>query len=215
VGGVIWVLATSYGFLVENEVGQLIPNPELPAPQGNLMATIVQGVLGGAEQPLLLFALGGLMAVLLEMAAVPALAFGLGMYLPIEINLAIFTGAGVGYFIGRSGKTDEEKAARKEQGTLIASGLMAGAAIMGTIGAFLLLPQAKKPFEWIGIDLAHAPMEYLDIVFMSEVGTGGYAHWYERFGGQLLSVVGVAALIACCYFLARKGAREQMEEEGE
>jgi len=214
VGGVIWVLAESYGFLIEIQPGQWVPNPELPAPQGNLMAAIVEGVLGGKEQPLLLFALGGLMAVLLEMAAVPALAFGLGMYLPIEINLAIFAGAGVGHFISRSGKSEEEKAARKEQGTLIASGLMAGAAIMGTIGAFLLLPQLRKPFEWIGIDITHAPMKYLDVVFMSEEGSGAFAHWYEGIGGQLLSVVGVAGLIYGCYFLARKGAKAQMEEEG-
>ncbi|MFA9472738.1 MAG: OPT/YSL family transporter, partial [Deltaproteobacteria bacterium] len=74
-------------------------------------------------------------AVMLEMAKVPALAFGLGMYLPIEINMAVFFGAAVGHFIGRSGRTEAEREARKDQGTLIASGLMAGAAIIGTIGA--------------------------------------------------------------------------------
>lgn len=203
VGAVIWVLATSYGFMIPDETGQMVVNPDLPAPQGNLMATIVEGVMGGQEQALILFLLGGLVAVLLEMAKVPALAFGLGMYLPIEINMAVFFGAAVGHFIGKTGKTEEEREARKEQGTLIASGLMAGAAIIGTIGAILLLPQ-------IG-----APMEYLDILHASEQGTGAFAAWYEGIGGQLVSVFGLAALVFVCYILARKGADWQMAEESE
>ncbi|MCP4898616.1 MAG: oligopeptide transporter, OPT family [bacterium] len=203
VGGVIWVLANSYGFMIPDASGQMVVNPALPAPQGNLMATIVEGVMGGQKQALILFALGGLVAVLLEMATVPALAFGLGMYLPIEINMAVFFGAAVGHFIGKSGNTEEEKEARKEQGTLIASGLMAGAAIIGTIGAILLLPQ-------IG-----APMEYIDFLHVSEQGAGSFAQWYEGFGGQLVSVFGLAALVLACYFLARKGAKWQLEEEKE
>jgi hypothetical protein len=137
------------------------------------------------------------------MAKVPALAFGLGMYLPIEINMAVFFGAAVGHFIGRSGSGEEERAARKEQGTLIASGLMAGAAIIGTIGAILLLPQVGEP------------MLMVDAVYLSEQGAGAFAEWYEGIGSQLLSVLGLAALVAVCYLLARTGARWQMQEEGE
>jgi hypothetical protein len=125
------------------------------------------------------------------------------MYLPIEINMALFAGAAVGHFIGRSGKTDEIKAARQEQGTLIASGLMAGAAIVGTIGAVCLLPQ------W------GAPAEMIDLVHLSGEG-GDFANWYDNhIGAQLLSVGGLALLILCCYFLARKGADWQLEEEKE
>lgn len=212
VGGVIWVLANSYGFTIM-EGGQPVPNPDLPAPQGNLMAAIVSGVMGGEEQALLLFALGGLVAILLEMAKVPALAFGLGMYLPIEINMAVYFGAAVGWFIGRSGKTEEDKEARKEQGTLIASGLMAGAAIIGTVGAILLLPQLKTPLSWIGLNLEHAPMKYLDLVHLS--GDGSFAHWYEGFGGQFVSVIGLAALVFLCYWLAKVGAKWQLSEQAE
>jgi putative OPT family oligopeptide transporter len=201
VGGVIWVLATSYGFLILDDTGQQIVNPNLPAPQGNLMAAIVSSVMGGEQQALILYALGGLVAILLEMAKVPALAFGLGMYLPIEINMAGFFGAAVGHFIGRSGRTEEEAAARKEQGTLIASGLMAGAAIIGTIGAILLLPQVGEPMLWA------------DAVHLSEQGEGAFAHWYEGLGSQLVSVLGLAGLVAVCYWLARVGARWQIEEE--
>ncbi len=203
VGAVIWVLATSYGFMVENEAGRMVVNPDLPAPQGNLMATIVSSVMGGEQQALILFLLGGIVAIMLEMAKVPALAFGLGMYLPIEINMAVFFGAAVGHFIGRSGRTEAECEARKEQGTLIASGLMAGAAIIGTIGAILLLPQMGEVM--LAVDVLHA----------SETGTAVFAGWYEGLGGQLLSVVGLAALVAACFFLAKVGARWQMEEEQE
>jgi hypothetical protein len=182
----------------------MVVNPDLAAPQGNLMANIVEGVMGGQEQALILFALGGLVAVLLEMAKVPALAFGLGMYLPIEINMAVFGGAAVGHFIGRTGKTDEVKAARKEQGTLIASGLMAGAAIMGTIGSLLLLPEFGEP------------MKFIDMVKVSEAKAGIFAHWYEASKySQLISVGGLAVLILLCYLLARKGAGWQLAEEKE
>ena len=200
VGAVIWVLATSYGFMIKDATGQLVVNPDLPAPQGNLMATIVSSVMGGEQQALILFVLGGIVAVMLEMARVPALAFGLGMYLPIEINMAVFFGAAAGHFISRSGRTEEEREARKEQGTLIASGLMAGAAIVGTIGAILLLPQLL------------APMQYIDVLHASEQGAGAFASWYQGIGGQLVSVVGLFGLVALCYLLARKGARWQMEE---
>lgn len=200
VGAVIWVLATSYGFLIKDATGQMVVNPNLPAPQGNLMATIVSSVMGGEQQALILFALGGLVAIMLEMARVPALAFGLGMYLPIEINMAVFFGAAAGHFISRSGSTEEEREARKEQGTLIASGLMAGAAIVGTIGAILLLPQLL------------APMLYIDVLHRSQQAAGAFATWYEGIGGQLVSVVGLLGLVALCYLLARKGARWQQEE---
>ncbi len=203
VGAVIWVLATSYGFMIDDGSGQMVVNPNLPAPQGNLMATIVSSVMGGEQQALILFLLGGIIAIMLEMAKVPALAFGLGMYLPIEINMAVFFGAAVGHFIGKTGKTEEEREARKETGTLIASGLMAGAAIIGTIGAILLLPQVGEP------------MLMVDVLHFSEEGVGTFAQWYEGFWGQLVSVLGLAALVSACYFLAKKGAQWQLAEESE
>ena len=201
VGAVIWVLATSYGFMIDDGTGQMVSNPNLPAPQGNLMATIVSSVMGGEQQALILFLLGGIIAVMLEMAKVPALAFGLGMYLPIEINMAVFFGAAVGHFITKSGRTEVEQEALKEQGTLIASGLMAGAAIIGTIGAILLLPQLGES------------MLLVDILHNSEQGAAVFAGWYESLGGQLVSVLGLAALVAGCFFLAKKGAQWQRDEE--
>jgi hypothetical protein len=129
------------------------------------------------------------------MASVPALAFGLGMYLPIGITMSIFSGGVAGYFISKSGKTEKIRKIRKEQGTLIASGLMAGAAIIGTIGAILLLPTFG------------APMEFIDL--------GKETAWYESTGSQILSVVMFLLLMLICYGLACKGARMEMEETGE
>ena len=140
---------------------------------------------------------------MLEMAKVPALAFGLGMYLPIEINMAVFFGAAVGHFISRSGRDEAERESLRDQGTLIASGLMAGAAIIGTIGAILLLPQVGEPMLWV------------DVLHLSEQGAGSFAAWYEGIGGQLVSVLGLAALVVGCFLLARKGAAWQKAEEGE
>jgi hypothetical protein len=80
---------------------------------------------------------------------------------------------------------------------------MAGAAIVGTIGAILLLPQVGEP------------MLMIDVLHQSEEAAGAFATWYEGIGGQLVSVLGLGALVAGCYFLARKGARWQIEEENE
>ena len=78
---------------------------------------------------------------------------------------------------------------------------MAGAAIIGTIGAILLLPQLGES------------MLLVDALHRSEQGTMAFAKWYEGLGGQLVSVLGLAALVASCYFLAKKGAKWQLDEE--
>lgn len=203
VGVVIWVMNSAFGFLIEDPAtGAMIVNPDIPAPQGNLMAAIVSSIMGGENPPFFLYALGGLVAVLLEMASVPALAFGLGMYLPIEINLAIFAGAGFGALVGKSGKTEEEKAARKEQGTLIASGIMAGAAIMGTIGAFMLLE----------IGWYNAPINFINLTKLTGEGSAFMTGYFDAFGGQIVSVLGFLGLGAACYLLAKAGARWQRDE---
>ena len=202
VGIVIWVIANSYGFVPSPEH----PNP-VPAPQGNLMAAIVGGLMGGEDQPLFLYALGGLVAILLEMARVPALAFALGMYLPIEINMAVYAGAGFGWWIERSGRDEKEREALRDQGTLIASGLMAGAAIVGTVGAIFLLPQ------WTKLGLAAPPMELIDLVRRAGEH-GAWTRFYEGFGGQLLGLAAFVGLGLLCRAIARHGARLAAEESG-
>ena len=201
VGIVIWVIANSYGFVATPDH----PNP-VPAPQGNLMAAIVGGLMGGKEQPLFLYAMGGLVAILLEMARVPALAFALGMYLPIEINMAVYAGAGFGWWIERTGRDERERERLRDQGTLIASGLMAGAAIVGTVGAIFLLPQ------WTKLGLSAPPMKLIDLVHHAGEH-GGWNAFYEGFGGQLVGLLAFVGLGFLCWVIARHGARLQAEEE--
>ncbi len=196
VGVVIMILANSYGFTIVNEAGQRVANPNLPAPQGNLMAAIVTALLGGENQPYLLYALGGLIALMLEMVKVPALAFALGMYLPIQINMAVLAGGVASHLIGRTGGTEEIRKARQGQGTLIASGLLAGAAIIGTIGATMRL------------DLLGNVAQYLDVRKYSEPFIHGY---YEAFGGQLVTVLMFGGLVGATYLIARWGAQTELD----
>jgi hypothetical protein len=104
-----------------------------------------------AGQPWLLYALGGICAVMLLMAGVPMLAFALGMYLPIFINMAVLAGAVCAWVIARTGRTPEVKKARAEQVTLIAAGLMAGAAIVGLLTAVLRLTSIGAPIQYISV----------------------------------------------------------------
>jgi putative OPT family oligopeptide transporter len=199
VGVVIMILARSYGFTAVDAQGHPIPGADpLPAPQGNLMAAIVTAVLGGKDQPYLLYALGGLIALMLEMIKVPALAFALGMYLPIQINMAVLTGGFASWLIGRSGSSEEIRKARQGQGTLIASGLLAGAAIIGTIGATMRL------------DLLGNVAQYLDLRRYSDAFAETY---YEGFGGQIVSLLMFAGLGFVCYVIARWGAREELSSD--
>jgi putative OPT family oligopeptide transporter len=200
VGVVILILSKSYGFTIINEAGQTIANPNLPAPQGNLMAAIVTALLGGENQPYLLYALGGLIAIMLEMVKVPALAFALGMYLPIQINMAVLAGGLANYIVGRTGGSEKVQQARQGQGTLIASGLLAGAAIMGTIGATMRL-------DW---PLVGSIARFLDIRNFSHAFTEKY---YEAFGGQFVSVLMFIGLGVVCYLIARWGATEETKSQ--
>ncbi len=195
VGVVILILEKSYGFTILNEAGQRIANPNLPAPQGNLMAAIVKALLGGENQPYLLYGLGGLIAITLEMVKVPPLAFALGMYLPIQINMAVLAGGFASWVVGRTGGSDRVRTARQEQGTLIASGLLAGAAIIGTIGATMRL------------DLVGNVARYLDVTAYSRRFAEGY---YEGFEGQLVSLLMFVGLGVACWSIARWGANEEI-----
>jgi len=197
VGVVIMILANSYGFTVLNEAGQRVANPNLPALQGNLMAAIVTALLGGENQPYLLYALGGVIAIMLEMVKVPALAFALGMYLPIQINMAVLAGGIASYIVGRTGGTDVVRKAREAQGMLIASGLLAGAAIIGTIGATMRL------------DLLGNVAQYLDVRNYSEPFVHGY---YEAFGGQFVSMLMFVGLVGACYIIAKWGAQTELDD---
>ncbi len=154
---VIPLMNEAYSFLVKDVVtGQMIPNDKvLPAPQGNMIAAVSNGMINDpAGQPWLLYGLGGLVAILLLMAGVPMLAFALGMYLPIGINMAVLAGAVCAWIISKTGKDEKVRKSRAEQGLLIASGLMAGAAIFGILTAVLRLSAVGAPIRYmsVGVD---------------------------------------------------------------
>ncbi len=138
VGGVMMVLNQTYGFTGENA---------LVAPQANAMAAVIEPMMNGGNAPWLLYGIGALIAIVLTLCKVPALAFALGMFIPIDLNLPLLIGGAVSWFVGsrckasRTGLSPEEcgkvNAERQEKGTLIASGFIAGGALMGVVSAIL------------------------------------------------------------------------------
>jgi len=129
---VIILMAKVYGF----SPSAAHPNP-LPAPQPNAMAAVLRGVFGGGGAPWFLYVLGAVTAAAVEMCGVSGLAFAMGMYLPMELNSPLVLGAAVAWFVQRSTKDEQLAKARNEKGTLIASGFIAGGALVGVLSALL------------------------------------------------------------------------------
>jgi putative OPT family oligopeptide transporter len=129
---VILLMAKVYGF----SPGPGHPNP-LPAPQPNAMAAVLRGVMAAEGAPWFLYALGAVFAVVVAMCGISALAFALGMYLPMELNSPLVLGAAAAWFLQHSSKNKTLNKARHEKGTLIASGFIAGGALVGVLAALL------------------------------------------------------------------------------
>jgi len=132
VTAVMLLLNDVYGFHKTAEH----PTP-LPAPQPNAMAAVLKSLMGGQETPWLLYALGGVIALIVEMLGVSSLAFALGMYLPIELNSPILIGAIVAWFVKKSSSNEKLSRARYNRGLLVASGLLAGGALAGVMDALV------------------------------------------------------------------------------
>ena len=128
VGGVMLILNKTYGFTGE---GALV------APQANAMAAVIQPMMNGGNAPWLLYGIGAVIAILLTVFKVPALAFCLGMFIPIDLNLPLLLGGAISWFVSSRSKDKAVNAARQEKGTLIASGFIAGGALMGVVSAVL------------------------------------------------------------------------------
>jgi len=112
------------------------PEP-MPAPQANAMAAVIQSVMASSEAPWLLYGVGAAIALIVEMLGISALAFALGMYLPIELNSPILFGALVAWYVRRSSDDEVITKARNNRGTLVASGLIAGGALAGVADGFI------------------------------------------------------------------------------
>ncbi len=128
VGGVMLVLNKTYGFTGD---GALV------APQANAMAAVIQPMMNGGSAPWLLYGIGAVIAIVLTLLKVPALAFCLGMFIPIDLNLPLLVGGAIAWFVSSRSKDAKLNAARQEKGTLIASGFIAGGALMGVVSAIL------------------------------------------------------------------------------
>ena len=127
VGGVMLLLNETYGFA----------SGELAAPQANAMAAVIDPLMNGQDAPWLLYAIGALIAVVLTWMKVPALAFALGMFIPIELNIPLLVGGAINWFVTSRSKDSGVNKRRGEKGTLIASGFIAGGALMGVVSALL------------------------------------------------------------------------------
>ena len=128
VAAVMLVLNKTYGFTGE---GALV------APQANAMAAVIQPMMNGGSAPWLLYGIGAVIALLLTLFKVPALAFCLGMFIPIDLNLPLLLGGAIAWFVSTRSKDAALNAARLDKGTLIASGFIAGGALMGVVSAIL------------------------------------------------------------------------------
>ena len=126
VGGVMLVMNKVYGFVGENA---------LVAPQANAMAAVIDPLMMGGETPWMLYIVGAIFAVLLNWLGVPALAFSLGMFIPMSLNAPLLVGGAINWFVSSRSKNKDVNEARRDRGTLLASGFIAGGALMGVVSA--------------------------------------------------------------------------------
>jgi len=174
VGLVILLLNKTFGFG---------GNSPLQAPQASAMAAVIKPLMTGAQAPWPLYLAGVFIAIILEIIHVPPLAFALGIYLPIQMNTPLLFGGLIAHFVSKSTKNETLAKERSERGTLIASGFIAGGAIMGVISAFIIFIGQK--FFGDGWTLAQG------------IGT---MHWVESSGGEILGFAMFAVLCAYLYW---------------
>lgn len=161
VGGVIMILNKTYGFT----------SGQLAAPQANAMAAVIEPLMSGVAAPWLLYGIGAVIAIILTFFKIPALAFALGMFIPLELNIPLVVGGAINWFVTTRSKDAALNAERGEKGTLLASGFIAGGALMGVVSAAM---------RFGGINL---------------VNEG----WLENSWSEVLALVAYAALII--YFI--------------
>ena len=172
VAGVMIVLDKTYGF----------NSGKLAAPQANAMAAVIKPLMSGQGAPWILYAIGAVIALVLDRCKIPALAFALGMFIPLELNIPLLVGGAINWYVTTRSKSETINKARGEKGTLIASGFIAGGALMGVVSALL---------KFGGIEFQ-------------------YSTWWENHLSELLSLIAYIALIL--YFIAAtKLSKKELE----
>jgi putative OPT family oligopeptide transporter len=187
VGLVILMLHKTYGFGPGG----------LEAPQASAMAAVIKPLMTGQSAPWLLYVIGGILAIVLEFIGIPPLAFALGMYLPIHLNTPLLAGGIIAHLVGKSKGSEALVTRRKEKGTLIASGFIAGGAIFGVINA-LLTYLGQEVFNW---------GEKWSVMKMA-----GTEAWNESSGAELLGFVMLALLMIYLWWDSRRVKIEEGEE---
>ena len=175
VGIVILVLYRTFGFGPGG----------LEAPQASAMAAVLEPLMTNQPAPWLAYLAGIFVAIILEMIKVPALAFALGMYLPIHLNTPILIGGIIAYIVSTRTRDEQLNAARREKGTLIASGFIAGGAIMGVISAFII---------YFG-QVFTGNQDWTIVYALGEA----YGHWTESAGAEALGFF--MFLLLCIYMI--------------
>ena len=127
VGGVMMLLNETYGFA----------SGQLAAPQANAMAAVIDPLMNGVGAPWVLYAIGAAIAIILTLCKIPALPFALGMFIPLQLNIPLLVGGAVNWYVTTRSKNEQTNKERGEKGTLIASGFIAGGALMGVVSALL------------------------------------------------------------------------------
>ena len=161
VAGVMIVLDKTYGF----------NSGQLAAPQANAMAAVIKPLMSGQGAPWILYGIGAVLALVLDRCKVPALAFSLGMFIPIQLNIPLIIGGAVNWYVTTRSKDEQINKLRGDKGTLIASGFIAGGALMGVVSALI---------KFFGIEFDHA-------------------EWWQNHLSELLALVAYIALIL--YFI--------------
>ena len=147
VGGVMLILNKTYGCTGD---GALV------APQANAMAAVIQPMMNGGSAPWLLYGIGAAIAILLTVFKVPALAFCLGMFIPIDLNLPLLLGGAISWYVSTRSQDAAVNTARQEKGTLIASGFIAGGALMGVVSAILKFAKVDWfLYDWNAVAPGH------------------------------------------------------------
>lgn len=171
VGGVILILNQTYGFTT----GQLA------APQANAMAAVIEPLMSGSGAPWALYAIGAVLAIILNFFKIPALAFALGMFIPLELNTPLLIGGAISWYVGSRSKDQALNSIRLEKGTLLASGFIAGGALMGVVSAAM---------RFAGVNLINA-------------------EWAESNFAEILAVVMYIALIGYLAVSSLKAKKEE------
>jgi len=171
VGFVILILNQTYGFTT----GQLA------APQANAMAAVIEPLMSGSGAPWVLYAIGAAIAIILNFCKVPALAFALGMFIPIQLNTPLLIGGAISWYVGSRSKDKALNNARVEKGTLLASGFIAGGALMGVVSAGL---------RFAGLNMINE-------------------EWFESNPAQIIALLVYIALIAYLAISSLKTKKEE------